>query len=230
MGLLKKIEIGDSVLYSDKYFSGDYNQELFIKRAVSNDNEDNKYYINVYSIINGELVRQGYLYFYLDHETKSSDFIGVNVSEEYRNLNIGSLLISTWIDLCLNNGYDFLGANKKQRKPFLVYLLKTYGFEIFNKSLYENRDDVITICKSKEVSDKSKILFFKDIKHENCFKSTNVYKSDNYKIIHDKRSVITLDDIIMPLQNMRKDEIKYYLLNMDKAHEKVLKVMKSHRR
>ena len=230
MGVLKELEIGDNILYSDKYFSGDYSQELFIKRAFNNEGEDNKYYINVYSRINGQLVRQGYIYFYLDHAMKSSNFIGINVNEEYRNLNIGSLLVASWIDLCLNNGYDFLGTNKKQRKPFLLYLLKTYGFEIFNKSLYESRDDVITICKSSNVEDNSKILFFKDVKHEICFKGTNVYKTDNYQIIHDKTNFITLDDIIMPLQNMSKDDIRYYLLNVDKANEKVLKIMRSHKR
>ena len=73
--------------------------------------------------------------FYLDKENKTSEFIGIGVAPEYRDLNIGSFLIASWIDLCLNNGYDFLGANKKQRKPFLLYLLKTYGFEIFDKSI-----------------------------------------------------------------------------------------------
>ena len=230
MGLLDNLEVGDSLLYSSNYFSGNYNQELHIKRAINNDNENSKYYINVYSKINGEMVRQGYIYFYLDHENKVSEFIGVGVNEEYRNLNIGSFLVASWIDLCFNNGYDFLGANKKQRKPFLLYLLKTYGFEIFDKSMYEYRDDVITICKRYEEDDKRKILLFKDLKHEKSFMSTNVYKTDNYEIVHDKKGIITLDDIIMPLQNMSKEQIQYWLLNYELAIDKTLKVMSRHKR
>ena len=132
--------------------------------------------------------------------------------------------------MCFNNGYDFLGANKKQRKPFLLYLLKTYGFEIFDKSMYEYRDDVITICKGYEKEDKRKILLFKDLKHEKSFMSTNVYKTDNYEIVHDKKGIITLDDIIMPLQNMSKEQIQYWLLNYELAIDKTLKVMSRHKR
>lgn len=230
MEMLKKLEVGEAILYSDCCFSGEYNQQLFIKKALSNENENDKYYINVYSTIDGRVVRQGYIYFYLDHRMKSSDFIGINISKEYRGLNIASLLISAWIDLCFNNGYDFMGVNKKQRKPFLLYLLKTYGFEILDKSLYISRDDVITICRSKDIEDRSKILFFKDMKHENSFKGTNVYRADNYQIVHDKRSVLTLDDVIMPLQNMNKDSVDYYLFGLEKANEKVLKTMNAHRR
>ena len=230
MGLLERLEVGDSILYSNNHFSGDYNQELHIKKALNNDEEHSKYYINVYSKINGEVVRQGYIYFYLDHESKVSEFIGINVNPEYRDLNIGSFLIASWIDLCFNNGYDFLGANKKQRKPFLLYLLKTYGFEIFDKSMYKYRDDVITICRSFEEGDKRKILMFKDLKHEKSFMGTNVYKSDNYEIVHDKKGIITLDDVIMPLQNMSKDQIKYWLLNYDIAKDKTLKVISRHKR
>lgn len=230
MGLLERLDVGDSRLYSSNHFSGDYNQELHIKKAISNDNENSKYYINVYSHINGEVVRQGYIYFYLDKENKTSEFIGIGVAPEYRDLNIGSFLIASWIDLCLNNGYDFLGANKKQRKPFLLYLLKTYGFEIFDKSMYKYRDDVITICRSCDNEDKSKILLFKDLKHEKSFISTNVCKTDNYVIAHDKKGIITLDDVIVPLQNMSKEQIQYWLLNYDLCKDKTLKVMERHKR
>ena len=129
MGKLENLETGDKFLYSDKYFSGDYNQELYIKRSEDDGSNKPKYFINAYSNINGEIVRQGYIYFYLDEKTKTSSFIGVKVEDAYRDLNIGSFLIASWINLCLNNGYDFLGVNQKQRKPFLLYLLKTYGFE-----------------------------------------------------------------------------------------------------
>ena len=108
MELLNQMEIGDSKLYSSNLFSGEYNQSLYIKKAANNKGELPKYYINICFNKNGNVVRQGYLYFYLDSKARISEFIGISVSPEYRNLNIGSLLIAVWIDLCLNNGYDFL--------------------------------------------------------------------------------------------------------------------------
>ena len=96
--------------------------------------------------------------------------------------------------------------------------------------MYEYRDDVITICKGYEKDDKSKILLFKDLKHEKTFMGTNVYKSDNYEIVHDKNGIITLDDIIMPIQNMSKEQIRYWLLNYDIANDKTIKVISRHKR
>lgn len=230
MGVLENMNCGDNILYSSGYFSGDYSQDLYIKRSHDDGSNRPKYYLNIVTTIDGELVQQGYLYFYLDFEHKMSDFIGVKVNEKYRDLNIGSFLVANWIDLCLNNGYDFLGANKKQRKPFLLYLLKTYGFEIFDVSLYDSRDDVITICRSVDYKDKRKILLFKDPKHEKVFVGTNCYKDDNYEIVHDKKGIITLDNVILPLQNMSKDEIKYELMNLALAEEKTMKVIKKHKK
>ena len=94
----------------------------------------------------------------------------------------------------------------------------------------DSRKDVITICRGCKKDDKRKILLFKDLKHEMMFKGTNVYKTDNYEIVHDKKGIITLDDVIMPLQNMSKDQIKYWLLNYDIAKDKTLKVMSRHKR
>ena len=230
MGVLENMNCGDKLLYSSGYFSGEYSQDLYLKRAVDDGSNRPKYYLSIVSNINGELVQQGYLYFYLDYENKMSDFIGVKVSEKYRDLNIGSFLVASWIDLCLNNGYDFLGANKKQRKPFLLYLLKTYGFEVFDLSLYGSRDDVITVCKGIEKDDKRKILLFKDPKHEKVFMGTNCCKDDNYEIVHSRKGIITLDDVILPLQNMSKDEIKYELMNYALAEEKATKVIKRHKK
>ena len=48
MGLLERLEVGDSRLYSSNHFSGDYNQELHIKKAFNNEDGNSKYYINVY--------------------------------------------------------------------------------------------------------------------------------------------------------------------------------------
>lgn len=230
MGKLENLEVGNTILYSDGYFSGDYNQELYLKRVISDSSSKQKFYINVFSNINGNLVQQGFLYFYIDYETKTSYFIGVYVKPEYRNLNIGSFLVASWIDLCFNNGYDFLGVNPRQRKPFLLYLLKTYGFEILDKSLYNIRPDVISICRSIEPADRRKLLLFKDAKHEKVFMGTNIYKTSNYEIVHNSEGIIILDKVIVPLQNMKKNQVNYELLDQELAETKTGTVLHRHKR
>ena len=227
---LENLETGHKVLYSNGYFSGNYNQSLYLKKSKSDTSNRPKFFISVCSNINGILVQQGYIFFYLDYEIKSSSFIGIKVEDKFRNLNIGSFLIASWIDLCLNSGYDFLGVNKKQRKPFLLYLLKTYGFEIFDKSLYDVRTDVITICRSTDLNDKRKMLLFKDSKHEKIFIGTNVYKTDNYHIIHSKDNVILLDNIILPLQNAKKNQVNYEMLDKELGESKTKTILYRHKR
>lgn len=230
MGKLENLEVGKRTFYSNDYYSGEYLQEIFLKRAIDDGSNRPKFYISIFSNINGTPIQQGYLYFYLDFETKTSNFIGIKVEPEFRNLNIGSLLIATWIDLCLNNGYDFLGVNPKQRKPFLLYLLKTYGFEILDKSLYDVRSDVISICRSINLNDKTKFLLFKDSKHERTFISTNIYKEDNYEIVHDPNNIILLDNIILPLQSRKRNQVNYELLDQNLAETKTLNVLSRHKK
>lgn len=214
--------------YSKDYFSGNYNHEIYLMKANDDESHRNKYYLRAVTNIDGKEVIQGYMYFYIDFDTKTSEFIGIKVHEKFRDLNISSLLVSLWIDLCLNNGIDFLGSNKRQRKPFLIYLLKTYGFDILDKSLYEKSKDVISICRREE--DTSKLLLFRDSKHERNFKQTNIFETDNYEIITSLDGVNHLDDIIMPLQDFRRKKISYDLIDYDKANVKVKRVLKNHRK
>lgn len=230
MGKLENLETDKREIFASGFISGDYNQDLYLKKSIDDGSKKTKLFLSVYTRINRELVPQGYIYFYLDSEHKSSDFIGIKVNEPYRNLNIASFLTASWIDLCMNNGYEFLGTNERQRKPFLLYLLKTYGFEIFDKSLYDTRSDVITIARSENLLDKRKFLLFRDSKHERNFMSTNVYKSDNYEIAHEKNGIILLDDVILPLQNSKKNKVKYELLDEIKAELKVNEVIERHKR
>lgn len=230
MGKIEDLAIGDRKLYQEGFFSGDYNQDLYLKRSVDDGSNRPKYFLSVFTKINGELRQQGHLYFYLDHKTKSSYFIGINVVDEYRNLNIGSFLVASWIDLCLNNGYDFLGVHDKQRKPFLLYLLKTYGFEILDKTLYDTRSDVISICRCSDLEKKDKLLLFRDKKNEQDFMKTNVYQMDNYKIIHSLEGNIHLDDVILPIQNRTRNPVSYELLYQDLAELKADLVISRHKR
>lgn len=227
---LKNLEENKRILYSTEYFSGDYNHDLYLKKAKDDGSNKPKYYISAFSNINGVMTLLGYIYFYIDFESKKSVYIGEAVKEEYRNLNIGSFLVASWINFCFNEGYDFLETNSKQKKPFLLYLLKTYGFEILDITLYHTRPDVITICRSENLENKNKYLLFKDHHHELEFRKTNIFKSDNYKIIYSPSEMIILDDIILPLQNTHKNHLEYELLFKDVANEKVERVLNNHKR
>lgn len=226
----ENLESGKRNIYSNDYFSGDYNQTIYLKKSIDDGSNKPKFYLSAFTNINGNQRLQGYLYFYLDYETKQSYFIGLKINPEYRNINMASLLISLWIDLCLNNGYDFLSTNKKQRKPFLLYLLKTYGFEILNRGLYLTSEDVIHICKSKDETDINKYLLFKNKQHEKAFTKTNSYNDDNYIIIPNENDIIIIDDIIMPIQNRSKNNVNYIFQDEEKGEKKVIKTLSKHKR
>lgn len=230
MGKLDNLNIGDNSLYQTNLYSGNFNQDMYLKRAKDDTTSLPKFYLSIYANINGTLVLQGYLYFYLDFINHISYFIGIKVKEQYRNLNIASLLVATWIDLCLNNGFDFLGTNKKQRKPFLLYLLKTYGFEIMDTSLYETRDDIITICRSLDQYDKSKILYFDNPNHALKFQKTNVFKTDNYVIVPSREGVVILDKVIIPIQSIKRDAVSYDLQDFNLAQEKSITTINKHKK
>ncbi len=215
-------------LYSTNYFSDNYNHEIYIK--FSNDAGMDKLYISVCTLINNQLVLQGYLYANMDKLTKTSEFIGMKVEQEFRNCNIASLLTSLWIDYCYNYGYDYLKTINKQKKPFLLYLLKNYGFEVLDKNLYDIRDDVISICKNYKENDNKKILLFKSLKHERAFRNTKVFKSDNYQIADSTDDLILLDKIIMPLQNASRNYVNYELLNELQAKSKTNLVLSRHKK
>lgn len=230
MAVIDNLEHGVKKLYDDNFFSGDYNQEMYIMKSVDDGSHKDKYYLEVYSNINGVYTMQGYIYFYLNVKDNSCSFIGMRVVEEYRNLNIGSLLVSAWIDFCLNNGYEFIGVHPKQKKPFLLYMLKTYAFDVFDKNMYKTRNDVISICRGIDIDDNNKYLMFKNERHQRNFMQTNIYKSDNYKIIDDLDEAIEIDKIIFPLQDVTRHPADYYLQDKDYAGYRSSKILTRHRK
>ncbi len=230
MEIFKKLEVDKRSLYSDNYFSGDFNQLLYLKRAVDDGSNRPKFYISAFAYVNGELRLQGYIYFYLDFETKRSDFIGMAVNPEYRGLDMGSLLLSSWIDICLNNGVEELGAHHKQKKPFLIYMLKKYGFEIEDTSLYRTSDALITLLRDPDFANKTKYLQFRSPHHEKVFMGTNIFKTDNYSILHNPAGYYELDKVIIPLQSASHAHVIYELSDEELATEKVVSTLSKHRR
>ena len=52
MGVLENMKCGDTLLYSSGYFSGEYSQDLYIKRANDDGSNRPKYYLNIFTNIN----------------------------------------------------------------------------------------------------------------------------------------------------------------------------------
>lgn len=233
MSKIEELEPGSGFVYGDNFVSGDYNQALFLRHSKIDASQKPKYFITVCSRINGKIVQQGYIYFYLDYQTRTSDFISVIVKPEYRNLNIGSFLVASWIDLCMNNGYNILGSNQEQRKPFLLYMLKKYGFEILDISLYDTRPDIVSIYRSSDELNNGKFLLFKSPEHERLFRHSSINSSDNYCIISGlEGDIIYLDKVLLPLHGRSPLKGTYRLSkeNISVAEQLSQQTISKHRR
>lgn len=172
------------------------------------------YFIQIYKDINeGEVPKIcAYIYFYLDFGKKETKYIGTFVDAEYRNVGFASLLTSLWTWICMDNNFYEYVTSKKQRKPFLLYLLKLYGFEINDINQYEASPHTIYICRNAISLDKC--LYFKDSGQAKSFQGSNVALKDNYQVISEdvfrNGEVEVLDKIIL--------STPYYLQDFDKAY------------
>lgn len=221
MDIIDNMPYDKNILYDDSYEYNELRQRIYMQKAYMSVKKRNQYFFKSYVLDGNELICQGYIYFYLNNENRSSDFIGAYIKPEYRNGGIASLLVSIWIQFCLNNGYNFLGTNKAQRKPFLLYLLKTYGFEIMDSEIYQTNINVIDICKSD--IDNTKYLLFKNPQQKISFLRGSIAKGDNYSVID------SLTDNIHYLDSVILSKI-YSLTNEFKAEEKSTFVLKRYKR
>lgn len=219
MNFIKNCPYDRNILYEDGFNWQGLKQRLFFQKSIMKMNGKTQYFLKSY--INGKNVDcQGYIYFYLNQDLKVSDFIGVYVKPEYRNTGVASFLVASWIQFCFNNGYDFLGTNKKQRKPFLLYLLKTYGFEILDSNIYKSSKHVIHICKQKESNTKY-LLFENKLEQENFMKG-KVAKEDNYQVVSKLSPNLSyLDSVILSQV--------YTMIDVYKANEKSTLVLTRNR-
>lgn len=220
MKQLDNIPFNTEILYEDGYNYNGFRQRLYFQKTFMKANNKNQYFIKSYIINKNAQICQGYIYFYLDDNTKTSDFIGAYVKPEYRNSGLASFLTAHWIQFCLNSGYNLLGTNKNQRKPFLLYLLKNYGFEIFNPSLYDTSKNIINICKKE--NDDTKYLLFKNPLQAKAFLNSQIAKEDNYQVITDSNEKIDyLDKVIL--------STPYNMNDLSKAEQKCTVAIKKYR-
>jgi len=194
-------------------------QRVFLQKTKFTAKDLDHFFIKIY-IVNkyGNYVCQGYIYFYVNFLEKESNFIGVYVNPEYRNEGIAQLLISYWVTICLDNGIYNLNTIKRQRKPFILYLLKKFKFDLIDTQKYETDHNTISICKNS-ISNK-KCLFFKNPEQAETFKNGNIKNGDNYNILE----IITedtqiLDHVLLSNLYFSKDDNKAYTRSLKLINE-----------
>jgi len=172
------------------------------------------YFIKAYSIINNQNTNLGYLYFYLNHLDLNSHFIGVYVEPAFRNHGVGTNLIASWLKLCMDNGIEELATNKKQRKPFLLHILKKFGFEIRDVERYDTSPMTIYICRRLNSDDK--YLLFKNSLEGVSFAQRSVFRTDKYIILdHPDEEIPIIDQVLL--------SVPYSLTDSEKAETKIKK-------
>ncbi len=215
MKTLQNLEVNRPVILDNTYQYQGQEQRIYINKSMFQKKE--QYFLQL-ALPQKDIamVQQGYIYFYMDHKQKTSDFIGLYLKPECRGMGLSSLLISNWIKLCLDNGYEHLDTNKKQRKPFLLYSLKKYQFELEDKTKYETSPCTIHICHKE--NDKTKYLLFKTKGFSETFKNSKIMKVDNYEILEEYNPEIPIvDDVLL--------SHPYFLQDNEKAYQKAKSVI-----
>lgn len=193
-------------------------ESITITRYACDTDLYDRYYLRANMRGNDHRIQnQGFLYFYLDPLRKQSKFIGVGVSEEHRNHGIASLLISSWLMLSLEEGFSKISTTAKQRKPFPLYILKKYEFELDNPNKYQTSPKAVSICKKE--NDNQKYIMFQNKQEEIRFQNSNIMKTDNYCIASKGENVQIIDQVVL--------ETPYYLQNNERAYQKSLQVYRS---
>lgn len=221
MQIIKNLTYKEKILLSDDLQFQTYRQGLFLSKHTCQDDINDRYYLYVKLLEDdNNLVNQGYLYFYIDFDELQSDLIGVGIEPKYRNCGLASLLISSWVQLCLEQGINNLQTIPKQRKPFLLYLLKKYTFELQNTKNYETSPKTVYICKGNNINDK--LIMFKDEREKKLFRNSNIMKTDNYRIIEALTDEIQIVDKVVLYS-------PYFLQDNEFAYQKSLSIYNKHK-
>lgn len=196
-------------------------QHITLSKYICNADINDRYYLRANVVKENQLISLGYLYFYIQPALSQSEFIGVGINEAYRNYGIASLLIASWINLCLDEDINHLKTTAKQRKPFPLFLLKKYHFDVQNPQVYQTSSRVVHICKKENSS--QKYLLFKDKHEELRFQRSNIMTSDNYHILDTSDTPFTIIDTVAL-------STPYFLEDQEKAYQKALKTYKRYQK
>ncbi|MCI8575049.1 MAG: hypothetical protein HFI09_01115 [Bacilli bacterium] len=209
------------LLRDDLIFQGKRQQIYFSKHTCDSEEMDRFYLKLITKCDKGVLEKQGYLYFYLDMDSLTSKLVGFSVKDEYRNTGLGSLLISSWLLFCMDQGILKITSHHKQRKPFLIYLLKKFYFESMSNASYIKATRKVYICKLLDYMDK--YVIFEDKYEREHFSRINVIERDNYRIADFYTPGIEiLDEIILG--------ISYELKDKEQGYKRALRIYKEHQR
>ncbi len=194
-------------------------QQVFVEKTFFRQLEVDQYFIKIFTKNEiGNFMNLGYLYFDLDFEENISHFIGMYIKPEFRGTGLSTLLISIWIQICLENEVASLETICNQRKPFIVYSLKRYGFDMRDKrDLMCNK---VFICQSNQKpEDLTKYLFFESDDQKATFLKSPIASADSYSVLDEITSDFTvLDTILLKQPYSLQDEGKAYKLSMKKLH------------
>lgn len=178
---LKNIEYKKMYLIDQKKILKGLEERIILTKSFFKDKQKDQYFVNLFKLDNNRLINMGYLYFYINDNFKKASYIGSYIKEEYRNMGYSTLLVSYFIKLCLDNEIENIDTTKHQRKPFLLYTLKTFSFEIESIDEYINTLLAISICSKNNCN--TKFLYFLNEKFRNNFMRGTIYKTDNYQMI-----------------------------------------------
>ena len=209
MNIFDKLDYNIGIVLDTINVSKTLRRIIRLEKTFFKENGLNQYFIKFYNLENDRLINIGYIYFYLDFQTRISTYIGSYVKPEYRSQGLASTLTSYWIKFCFDNGFYDLTTIKSQRKPFLLYILKTFSFDIENLNDYLSSNYNIHICMLP--NDKTKYLVFENAKYALSFKEGKIYKNDNYQILDpNEEGLIKLDTVqLSKIHNLKNPEIAY---------------------
>ncbi len=171
-----------SAILLDVFHSKDILRRLYLEKKFFTSNQTYQYFLKLYRVdSNGSYYCDGYIYFYLNELRKESSFIGLYIKTECRNSGLASLLVANWLKLCMDNGFYNFTTNKKQRKPFLIYLLKKMGFEIEDENKYNTSNFTIKLYQSP--LNNNKYLKFMSDSAAAKFMNSSIAREDSYNLL-----------------------------------------------
>ena len=194
-------------------------QRIYFTESYAPQVCDNHYFLHAYLLDNGKLCHQGYIYFYLNLKQHSSHFIGAYVDPKYRGTGLCSLLIACWLKNFMENDFTTFATNKRQRKPFLLYQLKQFAFEIADPLKYEVNPNTIYLCQKE--ADLTKYLYFKNAGQAQTFKNGKIMQNDNYQILENLTPDIKVLDHILLSEPL-------YLEDKEASYTRSLKIWQKH--